>query len=223
MCLISSGNCTKMTVRGGDMIKTYEMLLDDYSNYKNPDHKIKRTVKEGNLIKITRGLYETNKQIPGYLLANAIYGPSYLSFDFALSYYGLIPEGVHVFTSATFKKEKIKKYKNYYGIFQYRDIPQDAFPFEIDVMEEQGYSYKIATAEKAVCDKLYSMKPRRNQKEIKKLLFDELRIDEEEFNNLNFKVLLQLCDLYRCTNLKLLRKVVEKLNENSNTKNGGGI
>lgn len=87
-------------------------------------------------------------------------------------------------------------------------------------MEEQGYSYKIATAEKAVCDKLYSMKPRRNQKEIKKLLFDELRIDEEEFNNLNFKVLLQLCDLYRCTNLKLLRKVVEKLNENSNTKNG---
>lgn len=79
------------------MIKTYQALLEDYEEYKNPDKKIKRTADEGKLIRLTKGLYETYKDITGYLVANAMYGPSYLSFDFALSYHSLIPEGVYVF------------------------------------------------------------------------------------------------------------------------------
>lgn len=39
-----------------------------------------RLVNDGELIKLTKGLYKTNKGIPGYYVANAIYGRSYLSF-----------------------------------------------------------------------------------------------------------------------------------------------
>lgn len=82
------------------------MLLNDYKNYKFPANKVARIVNDGSYIKLTKGLYESNPNIPGYLLANAIYGPSYLSFEFALSYHGLIPEAVYTYTSATFKKKK---------------------------------------------------------------------------------------------------------------------
>lgn len=185
------------------------MIANDYQNYKDINQKIKSLIHHGDLIKIKRGLYESDKEIPGYILANVIYGPSYLSFDFALSYYGLIPEAVYTFTSATFKKEKMKKYQNFYGTFQYRDVPNKAFPYEVNVMEEKGYYYKMATAEKAICDKLYILKPCRNKKELIKLLFDDLRIDESKFDKLDVETLLQLCDLYDCTNLKLLKKVVK--------------
>lgn len=126
------------------------MLLNDYTNYQFPANKIMRMVNNGTYIKLTKGLYESNPNIPGYLLANAIYGPSYLSFEFALSYHGLIPEAVYTFTSATFKKRKEKKYTNYFGTFTYRDIPAKAFPYEISIIEENQYNYKIATAKKSI-------------------------------------------------------------------------
>ena len=90
------------------MIKTYNTLLKELQDYKAPNNKISRMVRNGIITPIIKGLYETNENTPGYLLANIIYGPSYLSFDFALSYYGLIPEAVYTFTSATFEKKKEK-------------------------------------------------------------------------------------------------------------------
>ena len=57
--------------------------------------------------KIINGLYETNSNTPAHLLAGSIYGPSYISFKYALSFYGLIPEHVTTITYATFDKKKI--------------------------------------------------------------------------------------------------------------------
>lgn len=94
------------------MIKTTPILLNDYSSYSNPMMKIKRQVNNGNLIPIIRGLYETDHTIPGYCLARIIYGPSYLSFEFALAWHNLIPEAVYTYTSAIYLKKKKKEYKN---------------------------------------------------------------------------------------------------------------
>lgn len=88
------------------MIKTYAMLLNELIRYASPADKIARMVQEGKLILIVKGLYETDKTVSGYLLAGSIYGPSYLSFEYALSYHGLIPEAVYVMTCATFEKKK---------------------------------------------------------------------------------------------------------------------
>lgn len=190
------------------------MLLEEYQSYKGPDQKIIREINNGKYIKITKGIYETDPDTPGYLLANAIYGPSYLSFDFALSYHGLIPEAVYTYTSATFQKKKEKKYHTFFGNYTYRDIPPKAFPYEIVIVEENNYIYKIASAEKALCDKLYTMNPVNTKKEIVSLLFEDLRIDEIEFAKLDKNIICQLCELYHCKNLKLLKKIVRgEINE----------
>lgn len=76
------------------MIKTTMSLLDEYSNYAKPHDKIKRLVKSKELIHIVKVIYETDSTIPGHYLADVICGPSYLSFEFALSFHGLIPETV---------------------------------------------------------------------------------------------------------------------------------
>ncbi len=190
------------------MIKTYNMLLEELHNYRAPNNKIARMTKDGELFQITKGLYETDKTTPGYLLANAIYGPSYLSFDFALSYYGLIPEAVYTFTSATFAKKKEKCYITFWGTFIYRDVPATAYPYGIRLVTEGKYVYAIATAEKALCDKLYMEAPAKNKTELAELLFDNLRIDEAEFKKLNYESLNSLAGLYRSTNLKLLQKIL---------------
>ena len=91
------------------MIKTTNMLLEELNTYASPNNKIGRMVQAKELIPIVKGLYETNSSTPGYLLAGSIYGPSYLSFDFALGIHGLIPEAVYAFTSATFEKKKKKQ------------------------------------------------------------------------------------------------------------------
>ena len=93
------------------MILTSLMLTDQLNKYSDPAGKIMRMKKNGELIQLTKGIYETDKSTPGYCLASVIYGPSYLSFDYALSVYGLIPEAVYTFTSATFSKRKAKEYE----------------------------------------------------------------------------------------------------------------
>ena len=192
------------------MIVTASMLLDQYRDYGDPAGKIMRLRKEGKIMPLTRGLYETDPRAPGQCLAGAIYGPSYLSFDYALSVYGLIPEAVYAYTSATFEKKKKKEYINQFGKYMYRDVPSAVYPFGIVIKDEGGYSYLIATPEKALCDKLYSMPPVTSVKDIELMLFDDLRIDEEEFSKLNEEDILQIGEGYHCNNLKYLMKYLKR-------------
>lgn len=167
-------------------------------------------VSNGKLIPIIRGLYETDRFLPGYYFASIIYGPSYLSFEFALSYYGLIPEAVYHFTSATFNKRRRKKYKTFFGVFTYRDVPRKVFPLAINLFQENGYSFKLAKAEKAICDLLYTVEPCSNQKELITLLFEFFRIDTTLFNRLDQRLMIELSTYYQSKNLRLLAAYLEK-------------
>ncbi|MBR4626945.1 MAG: hypothetical protein IKO47_04480 [Ruminococcus sp.] len=192
------------------MILTSLMLTDQLNKYSDPAGKIMRMKKNGELIQLTKGIYETDKNTPGYCLASVIYGPSYLSFDYALSVYGLIPEAVYTFTSATFSKKKAKEYENHFGHFTYRDVPSEVYPYGVVMKEENGYVYKIASPEKALCDKLYTMPPVTSQRDIEKMLFDDLRIDKIEFERLNYEDIYQIGELYHCNNLKYLIKYLRR-------------
>lgn len=194
------------------MVVSFDDLAIKYQNYTDIKNKIRREVRAGRLIQITRGLYETDENVDGKYLAGYISGPSYLSFDYALYVYSLIPEAVYkTYTSATFNKRKAKKYQNQFGLFTYNDIPVAAYPLGILLYEENGYSYQIATAEKALCDKLYSLTPVRNLNEFRALLFDDLRIDEAEFKKLDLSAIETLAPLYRSNNLKILVKFVRRM------------
>lgn len=192
-------------------ILTTQALLEKYKNYANPADKIKRESDKENLILLKKGLYVDDKNLEGALLAQFIYGPSYLSFEYALYYYDMIPEGInHTYTSATFSKRKRKIYKNYFGTYIYKDVPKKAFNVAVKIEEYEGTTYLIATREKALCDKLYIMPPVRSLKDIKEMLFEDLRIDEDIIYSLNKDDLKTLSSLYHSNNVSLLNKLVEK-------------
>lgn len=192
------------------MIITNSIAKNNLSEYSNKNNKISRDIRDGKLFKIITGLYETDPNTPGYLLAGSIYGPSYISFEYALSYYGLIPERVSTITCATCDKKKKKEYNTDFGTFTYRDVPVLAYPEEIILKEENNYSYQIATPEKALCDKLYTLAPLNNYSNLENMLFNDLRIDEEVFNNLNVDKIERLSELYHSTNIDLLARYMRR-------------
>lgn len=189
------------------MVLTVDDLVLKYSDYTDVIGKIRREVRAGNLIQVARGIYETDKNTDGKYLAGYIYGPSYLSFDYALAVYSLIPEVVYkTYTSATFGKNRRKSYQNAFGLYTYRDVPKAVFSLGVNICVESGYSYQIATPEKALCDKLYSLPPVCSIKALKELLFDDLRIDENGLMSLDMESICHIAPLYGCNNLKTLVK-----------------
>ena len=192
------------------MIQTISMLKEKYKDYANPIDKIKRDADKGIIIRLNRGLYETNRNVNPTFLAGAILSPSYLSFEYALSYYGLIPERVMAITSASLLMRKNKTYVNEFGRFEYSDIPPQVYPEEVIYIEDGEYANKIATKEKAICDSLYKWRAVTNINELKELLFLDKRIDEDEFASCDFDILLKIAPLYKRKNLDLLVKLIKK-------------
>ena len=193
------------------MILTLEDLKSKYNNYTDVKGKVKREVISENLIPLGKGLYESDKYVEGKYLAGYIYGPSYLSFDYALYYYGLIPEAVYnTYTSATFNKRRKKRYDNHFGVYTYQDVPMNVFYLGVKTIIENGYSFQIATPEKALCDKLYSLSPLLSLKILKETLFNDLRVDINEFEKLNRNDISKIASLYHSTNVGLLLKLLKE-------------
>lgn len=87
-----------------------------------------------------------------FLIANKIYSPSYISLESALSYYGIIPEGVFIYTSIT--TLKTKSITTPRGTFRYSNVkPKFFFGYEWLILKDK--SIKIAGLEKALCDYFY--------------------------------------------------------------------
>ncbi len=194
------------------MIKTSFQIIQELApKYKAPKNKLLSLEQKQKLFKVVRGLYETKKSVSPILLSSAIYGPSYISFETALSFWGLIPEKVVATTSATFGKNRTKSFDTEnFGLFLYRDIPSAAFPYEVYIKSENKRNFLIAGKEKALCDTLYKAEPLLSGKHLREYLFENLRIEESELYSANLSVICQLCDLYKSTNLKLFRLFVQK-------------
>lgn len=116
---------------------------------------MKRLLKKGDVVKVSRGLYVFGEiwrrgKLSKLAIANRLYAPSYVSFESALSYHGLIPESVPTTTSACFQMKK-KKFKTPYGDFTYAHIPHKSYP--LGVMYES--SLLMASPLKALFDTIY--------------------------------------------------------------------
>lgn len=192
------------------MILTTRMLEEQLSSYENPRNKIGRMVASGELVTIRRGLYTTNRTIPGHCLAPLIFGPSYLSFEYALAHHGLIPEAVHSYTSATCGKRKTKHYENDFGRYDYRDVPIAVFPLSVSLAHEGDLAYWIASPEKALCDQLHKTPPAKNFLELEELLMDDLRIDEDALLSLNARAISLIAQRYHCRNVTRLSRYLER-------------
>ncbi len=132
---------------------------------------------KGYIKKLRRGFYmfsdlSLNEQAL-CLIANKLYAPSYVSFETALSYYGLIPEGVYSLTSVSTKKTS--NFKTQIALFSYRSIKPSLF-FGYKLEKYMGQAYKIAEIEKAFLDYVYF-----NPKIADEPAFHEWRFNSEEF------------------------------------------
>jgi len=112
--------------------------------------------KSGKIIKIMRGFYVfSNRKFNDSelcLIANKLREPSYISIEYALGYYSLIPETVFLRTNITTKKTVT--IKSVIGNFSYRSIKENLF-FGYKMEGQEGSKFKIAEPEKAILDLLY--------------------------------------------------------------------
>ncbi|MCD8517947.1 MAG: hypothetical protein LRY61_11935 [Burkholderiaceae bacterium] len=136
----------------------HDTVVSLLRDYKRPNDKISAWLAEKKLIPIKRGLYVVSPALTGGvislpLVANALYGPSYVSLEFALSHHGLIPEAVHQVTSVTIRRGKT--YDTVLGRFSYQTLPRKVYPIGVQsVKTDMGHFHLMASPEKALCDML---------------------------------------------------------------------
>lgn len=110
---------------------------------------VKKLLRAGVLIKIERNKYLLKEaKVNDFALANFIYQPSYVSFESALNFYGILSQFPYEVSSATVRKTIGKIFQD--KAFVYTHIKKDLF---------WGYEKKedfiIAFPEKALLDQLY--------------------------------------------------------------------
>jgi len=188
--------------------------MDCLSDYKRPRVKLTALLKKRELIRVKKGLYVFGKEYrhrPYSLevLANLIHGPSYISFEYALSYYGLIPERVTRVTSASWKRAK--QFATPVGEFIYFSVSPTRFSAGITWESLDEYThFFIATKEKALVDYIARLKPFRTSKELREYVIEGMRIDAEDLAKLRRRLVLQIAHCYRNKNVRLLCDSLQK-------------
>lgn len=171
------------------------MLLPYLSGYKRPYDKIDALVKSGYLYQLRRGLYVAGPSIKTnhpelFLIANHLYGPSYVTAESALSYWGLIPEKVTRIISATTRKTTI--FKTQVGHFHYFHLSQEAYSIGLSQAKlSDQQTVLMATPEKALCDLVVQTRGLnlRTVKQTKQFLEEDIRFDIQTVPTLNVSLL----------------------------------
>lgn len=194
---------------------THHILHEALVEYERPNDKISYLLQKEELIALRRGLY-----IPGpgldlpipdrFLIANYLRGPSYISLESALSYWGMIPERVYTISSATLKTSK--EYNTQVGRFEYRYLPSPYYSFGVrSVRLTEAQTVLMASPEKALCDKivLTSGVLLKSMSQAESFLFDDMRLDEEELFNLDLFIIESwIEDAPKRTSLEVLVKTL---------------
>lgn len=195
-----------------------QILFTLLKQYRRPYDKINELVKAELLTKIKNGYYIPGPKIKApkpepFLIANRLYGPSYVSLESALSYWRLIPEKTFETSSVTVKRTKV--YNTPIGRFSYNHTPLPYYSFGLkSVQLTQKQVALVASAEKALCDKIVitSGIRLRSTTEVIQFLTEDLRIDEEAMQNLNVKEMkLWAKDAPKKSSLQMVIKTLEQL------------
>lgn len=195
----------------------YQTLLDAVRDYAQPRMKISAMLAKGDIVRVKKGLYilgETLRRRPycRELLANLIYGPSYLSLEYALHYHGLTPERAEILTSVTCGRSRA--FATPVGTFSYRMIPLEAFRVGMDRVElADGRSFLMAVPEKALADRIVADRGAAltTQKALHDYLLASLRIDQDLLRELDPERLKDIARHYRSRRVKLLSELVGRL------------
>lgn len=189
----------------------YLLLSDFLKDLKKPRDKVAALIEEDKIVRLKKGLYVfgenwRNSPLSLEMMANIIYGPSCVSLEFALTHYGLISERSTVITSVAIGDSKV--IHTPVGIFEYRAMPPEKFKVGIeyqDLGEEGGYF--IASREKAIADLVYRTPHIHKLEDLRYYLFEEMRVDEELFRELNFKKLNEIAAIYNKNSIYMIGRL----------------
>ena len=162
---------------------------------------VKRAMQEKMLIHLRRDLFLINTELAydPFEIAAIMYGPSYISFESALSLHSWIPERVASITSATIKRKK--EFQTPIGVFSFEHIPVSSF--EVGIGSTSPF---IATPLKALADMIYArMKSWSNLND----LYEDLRIDPEHLLSCDKRLLQELIESYPSLRVKKVLKNLE--------------
>ena len=196
---------------------SFSTLTSVFVHYKFPKDKISSLEKSGKLIRLKKGLFVVatnihNQTLSKELIANHLYGPSYISFESALSFYKLIPERVYVMRSMTIKRAR--NFSTPLGDFEYVSSKNEYFQIGIhQEIIDNKYAYLIASPEKALCDLIIATPWLRIQsvKAMQTYLDKDLRIDLVDIENFDLEIIKQCIALGKKKNeLTQLYKLLEQ-------------
>lgn len=114
---------------------------------------LENQTREEFLIRLKKGVYALKTDLPAEEeIANALYQPSYISFEYALAYHNILSEMTYTVTSATSKPTRLFTVNN--TPYSYRTIKRRAFT-GYRLIKKDNRSFLIAEPEKALVDYLY--------------------------------------------------------------------
>ncbi len=186
--------------------------------YSRINDKIADLKRKGMIVSLKSGLYVhtstlSSNIVSKEIIANNLLGPSYISFDYALSFYGLIPERVHEVTSATTKRSKA--FQTDFGVFSYRQINKEIYPIGLQIHSLKNGNFLMASKEKALCDKVYFTKDIsiRTKSAMMEFLINDLRIDLDELINCDIETLKHYKNISKSKKIELLASILEGLKQ----------
>lgn len=204
---------------GGEVFD-YQILLDALAGYRKPRDRITRLLAGEAIVRVKKGLYcfgEAFRREPlsREYLANLIYGPSYVSVDYALSYHGLIPERVETVTSVTTRPSR--NFDTPFGTFSYRMLNGPRYSVGA-ILEEAGKTtFLMASPEKALADKVWTDKRFRGLRvsDYDSYLLDDLRMDGHALSKLDRSRLQAIAAAYHSAKIDYLVRYLKRMEEAS--------
>lgn len=201
-------------------VQNLPLISSSFTGYLDANEKVFRNQlsqwkKQELILELKRGLYILNendrKITPSRVfLANQLYPPSYISTEYALAFYDLIPERVADVTSVATRKTAA--FKNAFGLFIYQHLSTGCFEGFIEQKDENNYSFLIATPEKAIVDFIYLNLPR--FEENKPEIFEQ-SFRFQNYEELNKASLLSYAALFKSQKLlrivKLFTRLIKKV------------
>lgn len=193
-----------------------QTLLKLLANYKRPREAILRMIKNEELIRLKNGFYLISEKIthgsvkiiPFEQIANLLYGPSYISMEWALSFYGMIPERVHTVTSMTLGRNK--EYHTPVGDFSYFTLSSKSYSIGITQKKSPDFvgNFLIASPEKALADMVFKTCKNLDKYQLKDELLESKRIDQKCFHELDKGLLEDIVKSYRAKHVHYLSDIV---------------
>lgn len=181
-------------IQFGNVPVDFAAVASLFPEIKCKHNKVSALEKKGDLIRLKQGLFALHPNLTGQLLstelvANYIYGPSYISLQYALRFYGLIPERVYTVTSMTTRHSRV--FCNSLGRFEYVHVDEKAFPIGVRAVTMDNATFLIASPEKALCDLIANISHLnlRYRKEILVWLEEDIRFDMDELFHFDTNIL----------------------------------